>query len=679
MSRRYFVHRLAVSIFVLGDALSIAQSPAATTRLPDYASAVSLDMWKPQDLPFSFKCGGKDSSQFLSTWQQKVETAPSAGGAIHRFIFTDPNTGLTVTAEVRTFNPLYPAIDWVLNFTNNGVIDTPMIDDVKPLHWNMPAPNGPNVLHWAHGSNASPDDFRPEDSGLDGDAQAEIRSAGGRSSNGCLPFFNLQSGDRGIIGAIGWTGNWIAHFTGGGANKQIAISSGMMWTHFVLHPNESVRTPRIVLLDWHGDRIDSQNLWRQFVLDYYSPRDLKGKTVTVPLVFGWGGDNSSDSRARTIAALHDKQVPIDDYWVDAGWYANLLPAQNNAWDRTRGTWITNTRIFPGGLKPFGQLLNQAGFGFILWLEPETADAGSTLRVNHPEWFFPTTNPNDIGLVNLGDPVARKGITDLISGIIGDAGLAWYRQDFNQEPESQWSRGDKPDRIGISEMKDIEGLYAYWDELRARHPGLQIDNCSSGGRRLDIETASRSVPLFRSDMACNFTDPIGSQLQTQALNIWLPLNAGIYCGCAPGTPASGASIVYALRSSYSAGFGMGTDRLDINLMKPVGDEFIEVRPFFTGDFYPLLDYDPANVGWAAWQLDRPDLSAGIVIALRRQGSPFTSMQTSLHAIDPAAQYDVETRSGFEKAPVNPMSGKDLANIVISIPDKPGSVIVFYKKK
>jgi alpha-galactosidase len=675
MSRSYFLHSLAVCISILGGVRAEAQTPSAPPPPPAYSPAVSLDMWKAKDLPFSFKYDGKDSSQFLSTWQEKEETASSDGGQIHRYIFTDPATKMTVTAEVRTFDK-YPAIDWVLRFTNGGSTDTPIIDDVMPLHWNLPAQNGPSVLHWAHGSSASPDDFRPEDSGLDGDSQAEIRSSGGRSSNGCFPFFNLQTSDRGLIGAIGWTGNWVAHFAASGANKTITLTAGMQRTHFSLHPNETVRTPRIVLLDWHGDRIDSQNVWRQLVLNYYSPRDLKGNTVTVPLEFGWGGDNSSDSRAKTIAALHDRKVPIDDYCVDAGWYANLQPNQNDPWDRTRGTWITNTRIFPGGLKPFGELLKQAGFGFVLWLEPETADAGSKLRTEHPEWFF---NPGDIGLLNLGDPVARKGITDIVSGVIEDAGLAWYRQDFNQNPEGQWARGDTPDRIGISEMKHIEGLYAYWDELRARHPGLQIDNCSSGGRRLDIETASRSVPLFRSDMACNFTDPIGSQLQTQALNIWFPLNAGVYCGCAPGTPASGASIIYALRSSYSAGFAFGTDRLDINLAKPVGDEFIEVRPYFTGNFYPLIDYSPAKEGWAAWQFHRPDLNAGIVLALRRQASPFVTIQPNLHAIDPAAQYDVEIRTGFEKAPVNSMSGKDLVNLVITIPDKPGSAIVFYKKK
>ena len=40
----------------------------------------------------------------------------------------------------------------------------------------------------------------------------------------------------------------------------------------------------------------------------------------------------------------------------------------------------------------------------------------------------------------------------------------------------------PERTGITEIKHIMGLYRFWDELRSRHPGLVIDNCSSGGRR-----------------------------------------------------------------------------------------------------------------------------------------------------------------------------------------------------
>ena len=73
-----------------------------------------------------------------------------------------------------------------------------------------------------------------------------------------------------------------------------------------------------------------------------------------------------------------------------------------------------------------------------------------------------------------------------------------RIDFNINPGSYWAQADGANRTGITENRYIQGLYALWDALLAAHPGLIIDDCSSGGRRIDVETLSRSFPLWRSD-------------------------------------------------------------------------------------------------------------------------------------------------------------------------------------
>ena len=64
-----------------------------------------------------------------------------------------------------------------------------------------------------------------------------------------------------------------------------------------------------------------------------------------------------------------------------------------------------------------------------------------------------------------------------------------------------SLSDEPDRRGITEMKYIKGLCRLRDDLLPACPGLRIANCSSGGRRLDFETASRSITLRRSSSGC----------------------------------------------------------------------------------------------------------------------------------------------------------------------------------
>ena len=75
---------------------------------------------------------------------------------------------------------------------------------------------------------------------------------------------------------------------------------------------------------------------------------------------------------------------------------------------------------------------------------------------------------------------------------------------------------------MKEIRHIEGLYAFWDYLLERFPGLLIDNCASGGRRLDLETIKRSAPLWRSDYY-HYDDPDGYQCHNFGLSFFLPFH------------------------------------------------------------------------------------------------------------------------------------------------------------
>ena len=132
------------------------------------------------------------------------------------------------------------------------------------------------------------------------------------------------------------------------------------------------------------------------------------------------------------------------------------------------------------------------------------------------------NPG-VMMANYGNPGALKGITDMVSSFITDFGMTMYRQDFNIPPADYWNKNDTPDRIGMTEIGHVEGLYKFLDTLLAQHPGLVIDNCASGGRRIDIEMMSRSFVMWRSDHG--FLDTLAEQGQTQALAPWVPENEG----------------------------------------------------------------------------------------------------------------------------------------------------------
>jgi alpha-galactosidase len=653
----------------------------------------SRELWKPDQVPFSFKYDGKASTQVLPKWQTSEESVAGTG-EVRRYSYTDPATRLKVTAEVRLYPDFPGAIDWILKFRNDGAADTPIIENILPLDWALATSPGDCFVRHARGSDARAEDFKPLEEQFSPGGNDHLESPGGDpSSRNTLPFFNLQTGDHGLIGAIGWTGGWKADFTYAKDGKTIAMTSGMKRTHLLLHPGEEIRTPRIVLLSWTGgDWQDSQNIWRRLLFAHYTPLE-NNKPMRGPILFGSWGSEPIDSKLAYVKWVHDHKIPVEVYAVDAGWYGDSFGAETdptNPWWKNRGDWFPSPRYYPNGIKPLGDALKAAGFGFSLWIEPETSMPNRKIVNDHPDWFLHTDRPVNPGvlLANLGNPAALKGITDMVSGFITDFGMTWYRQDFNIPPERYWELADTPDRIGMTEIGHVEGLYKMWDDLLARHPGLRIDNCASGGRRIDIEMMSRSFIVWRTDHG--IVDTLADQAQTQALAYWAPENMGFetYTQSSPWTktgPYTTPESLYLMRLGYDAGYGVGPGAAGVDndawvaWIKRAIDEYREVQPYFYGDFYPLVPYSLGAETWTAWQWDRPESKDGLVVVLRRPKSRFTTMDMGLKHLDPNGSYEVEIRTTYDKAEVREMKGSDLAGMQIQLAGAPSSALVFYRRK
>ena len=650
--------------------------------------------WAAKQAPFSFKYDGKDSAQFLASWECSGENVSERSGAqIHRYIYIDPATRLKVTAEVRRFPDFPGTVDWVLRFRNDGNTDTPIIEDILPLDWAVAASPGDCLIHHAKGSAANAEDFEPLEERFGPSGSYHVESAGEESSNvNSLPFFNLQTGDHGVIGAIGWTGGWKADFRYSQDGKTVSMQAGMKRVHLLLHPGEEIRTPRIVLMNWTGgDWQNSQNGWRRLILAHYTPQD-NGKPVAGPILVagGWGGEDINVKLAY-IQWIHDHQIPVNLFGIDAGWYGDSIGAENDPtspWWKNRGDWFPSARYYPHGIKPLGEACKAAGLGFICWVEPETSMPGKKIIREHPNWFLRTGDPNAPAMANYGNPEALRGITDMVSGFISDFGITWYRQDFNISPDQYWGPADTPDRVGMTEIGHIEGMYKMWDELLAKHPGLHIDNCASGGRRIDIETMSRSFIIWRTDYGTN--DPLAEQAQSTALFPWVPGTMGFeqtYTATKPWTapgPYNTPDHIYFTRLGYEAAYGVipGATGVDnpawVAWIKQALGEYREIQPYLYGDFYPLRPYSRDDEAWTAWQWDRPGNKDGIAILLRRPKSPFATMGLGLQHLNPEATYKVEVRTTYDKAPVKEMKGSDLARLQVTLPDAPASAIIFYKE-
>ncbi len=651
----------------------------------------SPELWNPARVPFSFKYHGVDSAQILTMWQTSQEQVT---GQTHHYVYTDPGTQLKIMADVRVYRDFPGVVDWVLRFRNEGRADTPIIQDILPLNWVISASGADCFVRHARGSDAQAEDFKPLEEHFEPGKNDHLESPGGDpSSRNSLPFFNLQTGNHGLIGAIGWTGDWKADFIYAPDGKTIALMSGMKRTHLLLHPGEEIRTPRIVLMSWTGDDWqDAQNRWRRLLFAYYTPHD-HGQPMKGPILFGSWGSEPIDDKIAYINWVHDHKIPVELYAVDAGWYGASFGAEfdpTNPWWKNRGDWFPSPRYYPHGIKPLGDALKADGFGFSLWIEPETSMPDKKIVNEHPDWFLHSDHPVNPGvaLANLGNPAALKGITAMVSGFITDFEMTWYRQDFNIPPERYWELADTPDRIGMTEIGHVEGLYKMWDQLLALHPVLHIDNCASGGRRIDIEMMSRSFVVWRTDHG--FADTLAEQAQTQALAPWVPENMGFetYSSSKPWMkpgPYTTPESLYLMRLGYNAGYGVGPGAAGVNndawvsWIRKAISEYREVQPYFYGDFYSLLPYNLGAETWTAWQWNRPETKDGLVMVLRRPKSPFTQMELGLKYLNDEASYAVEIRSTYDQAPVKQMKGRDLAHLQIRLADAPSSTLVFYRQK
>lgn len=641
-----------------------------------------------QDLPwaesvldcfgFSFVYSGEPSRSFLGGWQREaadLSPEPAVGGAPaggtellrRRVTYRDPHTGLEVRVDAVLLAD-FPAVEWVVHLKNAGTADTPILEDIQATDTVLALPGAAApVLHWAKGGVATFDDFAPQETPLGAGAKLRLQPGGGRSSSQVLPFFNLAGSNGGVIAAVGWTGEWAAQFAGtaGGAR----LKAGLAQTHLRLHPGEEIRTPRMCLLFYEGDRWRGQNLWRRFVLTHHRPQH-DGRPLVAPITCGnWGG-TSAEIHLDNIRQIAEHNLPIEYYWIDAEWFG-----QAGSWYPNAGDWKVKADLYPQGFRPLSAALQKTGRELMLWFEPERVYKGTPWHQKHRDWLL-DVNADSL-LWNLGQPEARKFLTDFISARIDEFGLGCYRQDFNIDPLRFWQAADAPDRQGLTEIRYIEGLYAFWDELLARHPGLIIDNCASGGRRLDLETLGRATPLWRTDGP---RDPIAHQGHTYGLLPWVPLSS---------TSQDRAGDDYEFRSSMCSALCLNwwvTGDVPAERIRPdfpfdwcqrTLEQYLRIRRFYYGDYYPLTKYSQAADLWLAYQLDLPETGEGLLVVLRRPESPYEKARFKLHGLAADAKYEF---ADLDQGHKRTLSGETLtkSGLEVSVESSPGSALLLYKR-
>lgn len=616
---------------------------------------------------FAFDYAGTE----LDKWEKDISTDASDNIVEWRLTYRSPE-GIVLRCEA-SYQRKFSRAEWVLYFENTGKNDSPIISGIRPLH--SVIGDGYGLLTTSFGSSLGASDFEPLTIDLTTEGGFSAMARNGRSSSCAWPYFMLEKENGGVIAAIGWTGEWSATFSC--ENGAVIGDAGMKKTEFYLKPGESVRSPSVTLMFWNGSRDDGFNKFRRMILSDYTPTDGNGKITTyLPLIMS--GTNCTEAQIIDgIAKCRALGVDFETLWIDAGWYGE----SGKTWNEQVGNWYVNTAMFPdGNLKMISDRLADDGKELLMWFEPERARPGTFFPEKYPDYFLKTTDPSLL-VYNFADSDAVDTLIEFMNDFIQENQLSWYRQDCNLDLAPIWKSADQREgenRTGISEIRYITGLYYYLDSLLETNPGLRIDNCASGGLRLDIEMMKRSVPLWRTDYTVSMNGGKSTMDEVRAiaanLSLWLPLSAGGYA-------SEGLYDDYTWRSVLGSGAILGFYSLNDKLYLDGIKQYFMCRRYRTGDFYILSQGKGAELSrkFSVYGYDLPNSGEGMIVLFRPDGCKDMRFTVYPKWLEPDAEYRVSIYDTGESLNA---SGKELIENGIMIrfttSKKRASQLLFYEK-
>lgn len=604
---------------------------------------------------YDFTVGGKSFRRNPGDWEIKPGKE-SQKGEFHRggkTVFVElkhKESGLEATVEATIYEE-FATCEWTVFIKNNGSENSPVIKNFygADCKFEIEKP----TLYVSRGSDNKAEDFELLRTAVN-PIPMVFTADGGRSGT-FLPYFNLSGKNGGVLLATGWTGQWYTSL----AQKINGVDVKAKQETFkaYLTPGEQVRSPLVSVTFYEGDNaLKGFNTFRNFESACVYTESAFPLTCTV--IAGEFDRRNADEYIAQINSYDETTCKNTDFlWRDAGWYKI-----NGDWYDSVGNWVADPERFPEGLAPVADAAKARGMELLLWYEPERCCKDTIVYnecIKHDGWLIQCDD--NINMVNLAFDGACDFLGNLVAGSIKENHVGLYRQDFNFTPLPLWEDADKAywdGRKGIEENHYVTNLYRYLDTLIEVNPGLIIDNCASGGRRLDLEMSRRSIPLWRTDYNCsdaegniNADSIEATQSMTYGLSFWLPLNG-------TGLNAYGE---YAERSLITT----CTQRAG----------FEEIRRLMDKNYYPLT--------YGARDLDKyhamqfGDEKEGVALIYKRENASSDKYLLKLNGLDTDKTYTVTDYDGNNQTVS--LSGAELMSggIEISVKDAPKCEIILYK--
>lgn len=300
--------------------------------------------------------------------------------------------------------------------------------------------------------------------------------------------------DRGEVWAMSllWSGN-TRHMIERIPTGRASIGAGELLEsgEILLREGERYEAPTVAAvyssdgLDGVGDRV---HRWLRSRPEH--PTRVRPRPLTLNVWEAVYFDHDLD-RLRSLADVA-AGVGVERFVLDDGWFGSRRDDHSGL-----GDWTVSTDAWPRGLTPLADHVRSLGMEFGLWFEGEMVNPDSELYRAHPDWILhvdgrvPPTARHQL-VLDLTHPGAYAHVLEQVHAVIADAGVTYIKWDHNRALVDPAHAGRPAVR------RQTQAIYALFDELKRRTPGLEIESCASGGGRIDLGMAMHADRFWTSD-------------------------------------------------------------------------------------------------------------------------------------------------------------------------------------
>lgn len=316
--------------------------------------------------------------------------------------------------------------------------------------------------------------------------------------------------------ALLWSGNFsytaqVDQF----GNSRLVMGLNPELFSWQLKPGEPFVTPEAAVAYTTNGLNDLSHIFHRFFADHVMPLPRKNLIEYNT----WESTYFDVSEAKVRAEISKAEaLGVELIVIDDGWFKNR---PNDAGQL--GDWVPDPVKFPRGLRPIADALHERGLAFGLWAEPEMITENSELYAEHPDWAMqyvgqkPLRSRNQL-ILDLSQRIVQDHLIKVLTDLVRTNHIDYLKWDYNRHFSQPGSPVLPPDQQGEVGYRYTRGLYRVLKTLRDTFPDLLIENCSSGGGRLDGGMLAYTDQTWTSD----FTDPVYRMKIMNGFSLFFPL-------------------------------------------------------------------------------------------------------------------------------------------------------------